>query len=170
VRIGILGDTHDRVPAVRALMQRLGEAGAAMVLHTGDYCAPFTVRAMQEAHLPVLGVFGHNDGDHDGLRAAAATGIGCELFEAPHSVEIGGVQLLLVHDLNDVDAGGLTRHQIVVHGGTHVAGMKERAGTLLVNPGEACGWLHGEPTAALLDLETRVVEFVKLTGPEWTNA
>jgi hypothetical protein len=29
--------------------------------------------------------------------------------------------------------------------------------------------VHGEPSAAILDLETRAVEFLKLTGPEWKH-
>jgi predicted phosphodiesterase len=40
--------------------------------------------------------------------------------------------------------------------------MKTRGDTLLVNPGEACGWLYGEPSAAILDLDTRQVQFFKL--------
>jgi predicted phosphodiesterase len=36
-----------------------------------------------------------------------------------------------------------------------------------VNPGEGCGWLHGAPSAAILDLDTKEVEFLKLSGPEW---
>jgi hypothetical protein len=45
--------------------------------------------------------------------------------------------------------------------------MKTRGDTLIVNPGEACGWLTGTPSAAILDLESRQVEFLSLGGPEW---
>jgi predicted phosphodiesterase len=58
----------------------------------------------------------------------------------------------------------LDAHEFVVHGCSHQAEMKDRGATLLINPGEACGWLSGAPTAAILDLETRHVEIVKLTG------
>jgi hypothetical protein len=37
----------------------------------------------------------------------------------------------------------------------------------VVNPGEACGWLYGVPGGALLDLETKRVEFISLDGPQW---
>ena len=56
---------------------------------------------------------------------------------------------------------------MIVHGCAHTADMSERGGTLLVNPGEACGWLHGTPTGAILDLTARRVEFLKLEGAEW---
>jgi uncharacterized protein len=38
---------------------------------------------------------------------------------------------------------------------------------LIVNPGEACGWLHGTPSGAVLDLESKRVEFLTLEGAEW---
>ncbi|MND09260.1 phosphodiesterase [compost metagenome] len=60
-------------------------------------------------------------------------------------------------------------HAVVIHGHTHLQEMKTRGDTLIVNPGEACGWLNGSPTAAVLDLDTKHVEFIKLTGPEWTT-
>jgi predicted phosphodiesterase len=45
--------------------------------------------------------------------------------------------------------------------------MKTRGDSLLVNPGEACGWLHGAPTAAILDLASKSVEFLRLPAAEW---
>jgi predicted phosphodiesterase len=45
--------------------------------------------------------------------------------------------------------------------------MKTRGDTLIVNPGEACGWVNGTPTAAILDLDAKSVEFLSLSGPEW---
>jgi uncharacterized protein len=47
--------------------------------------------------------------------------------------------------------------------------MKSRGKTLIVNPGEACGWLHGSPTGAILDLDTRQVEIIKLTEQNWSS-
>jgi predicted phosphodiesterase len=40
--------------------------------------------------------------------------------------------------------------------------VSTRGDTLIVNPGEACGWLYGACTAALVDLETRQVDIIKL--------
>ena len=169
MKIGLLSDTHDRVPAVRALVERMIAEGVAVILHAGDWCAPFALRALSDLQVPLLGVFGRNDGDPEGLRAAAQSCIGAELYESPHSFSFGGQQILLVHDINDVHERSLAQHAVVVHGFTHIAEMKTRGETLIVNPGEACGWVHGEPSAAILDLQTRAVEFLKLTGPEWKH-
>jgi putative phosphoesterase len=169
VKIGLVSDSHDRVPAVRALVERMISEGVAVILHAGDWCSPFTLRALSDLQVPLLGTFGRNDGDPEGLRAAAQTCIGAELYESPHSFSLGGQQILVVHDINDVHERSLAQHAVVVHGFTHVAEMKTRGDTLIVNPGEACGWVHGEPSAAILDLQTHAVEFLKLTGPEWKS-
>ncbi len=163
MKIGILSETHDRVPAVTALLGRMADAGASFVLHAGDYCAPFALAPFRAAGLPLLGVFGRNDGDRDGLRAAAdALPAGGELFESPHSLELAGRGILLVHDLGDALSRSVDGHAVVVHGCSHRPEVRQRGGTLVVNPGEACGWLTGTCTAAVLDLDTLQVERIAL--------
>jgi putative phosphoesterase len=168
VRIGLLSDTHDRVPAVAELLRRFAANGVQLVMHAGDYCAPFSLLPLREASIPLLGVFGRNDGDHDGLAAAAAAlPAGGEIYDSPHSFEVGRHTVLLIHDLSTANARSLESHHVIVHGCAHNAEMKERGGALLVNPGEACGWLNGPPTGAILDLAARRVEFIKLDDAEW---
>jgi predicted phosphodiesterase len=72
MKVGVLADTHDRLPAMAALVARMTERGAAMLLHAGDFCAPFALSPLLEPHLPVAGVFGRNDGDRQGLLGKAA--------------------------------------------------------------------------------------------------
>ncbi len=167
MRVGVLADTHDRVPAVAELLRRLAAAGVTLVLHAGDYCSPFSLGPFRDLNVALAGVFGHNDGDREGLKAFAATGVGGELYEAPHSVKIDGQRVLLVHELSEAAARSVDAHAIVVHGGTHRREARTHGDTLLINPGEACGWLSGVPSAAIVDLESKAVEFLELTGPEW---
>jgi hypothetical protein len=164
VKIGLLADTHDRMPAIAELLRRFEAAGVTLVMHAGDFSAPFALRPFRDSTLPLVGVFGRNDGDREGLLAAAAAlPAGGELFESPHSFEIAGRHVLLVHDVGDVLPRSLEAHSVVVHGCSHQAETRTRGETLLVNPGEGCGWLTGAPTAAILDLEARSVEVVRLT-------
>lgn len=168
MRIGLLSDSHDRVPAIHALLEQMIAGGVSLVMHAGDYCSPFALQPFHDLSIPLLGVFGKNDGDRDALQAAAKTGFGAaELYESPHSFDLGGKSVLLIHDLNDVHQRSIDGHEVIVHGMTHVSEMRTRGDSLLVNPGEACGWLHGAPSGAILDLESKSVEFLKLTSPEW---
>ena len=166
--IGLMADSHDRVPAIRELLERMIERGAGMVLHAGDYCSPFSLAPFVDLNIPFAGVFGRNDGDREGLRAIASKGVGIELYESPHSIEVGGRRMLLVHDLGEVADRSLESHEVIVHGFTHRQESREmEGGALVVNPGETCGWLYGVPSAAILDLDTKAVELISLTEPAW---
>jgi uncharacterized protein len=167
MRVGLLADTHDRVPAIAEFTRRFVEAGVGLVLHTGDYCSPFALRPLSAASLPLAGIFGRNDGDREGLRAEAARGVGAELYESPHSVEVNGTRVLLVHDIGEVSERSVSGHAVVIHGHSHLRQLRECGESLIINPGEACGWLFGTPSAAILDLSTKQVEFITLQGPEW---
>ena len=167
MKVGLLADTHDRLPAIAALVRSMAERGAAMLLHAGDFCAPFAIPSLLEPQLPVGGVFGRNDGDRQGLLGKAAAGIGVELFESPHTFEVAGRRILLVHDIGEVQSRSVESHALVVHGCSHRSESRTRGDTMIVNPGEGCGWVYGTPTGAILDLETSVVEFITLDGPEW---
>ena len=169
MRVGLLADTHDRVPAVAALANQLAERGAEILLHAGDYCSPFIFAALHAVNLPLVGVFGRNDGDRDGLTAAAQRGLATELFVGPHSLVLEGARVLLVHDLAEAVDRSLEAHDIVAFGTQHRQETKTRGDALLVCSGEGCGWLYGTPGAALLDLPSRAVDFISLSGPEWAT-
>ncbi len=36
MRVGVMADSHDRVPAVEELLRRMSAAGVGLVLHAGD--------------------------------------------------------------------------------------------------------------------------------------
>ena len=167
MRIGLLADTHDRVPAVAEFLKRFAEAEVGLVLHAGDYCSPFSLQPFLDTNMPFAGVFGRNDGDREGLKAFASKGVGIELFESPHSIEVGGQRILLVYELGEVSGRSVEAHKYVVHGSSHQLDLTSRGDTLLINPGEACGWLYATPLAAILDLASGEVEHIRLTDPQW---
>jgi uncharacterized protein len=160
--VGLMADTHCRLTAIRQLIEIMQQRGVNMVLHAGDYCAPFALLPFQATNMALAGVFGRNDGDQEGLRAVAQQSMGIELYESPHSLELGGQRVLIVHDIQDVNARSIESHTVVIHGQTHREEMKSRGDTLIVNPGEGCGWLYGRPSAAILDLDTLKVDFFTL--------
>ncbi|HVE77277.1 MAG TPA: YfcE family phosphodiesterase [Gemmatimonadaceae bacterium] len=169
MRVGIIADTHDRIPATTEFLRQMAEGGVSMVLHAGDHCSPFSLSPFLDTGITLAGVFGRNDGDPQGLRAKAQQGFGVELYESPHSLDIAGKRILLVHDLGEVTERSIESHAVVVHGCSHQQSMRVRDGVLVVNPGEACGWVYGTPTAAILDLESLAVEHITLQGVEWKS-
>lgn len=162
MKVGLMADSHDRLPAIRELLDMMVERGVSLVMHAGDYCSPFSLEPYNEKNIALLGIFGRNDGDPEGLKATAARGVGMELYESPHSFEVAGQRVLLVHDLGEVNRRSIESHKYVVHGFTHKQEMSTRGGTLVINPGESCGWLTGTCTAAVLDLDTGEVEILTI--------
>src|ERR1043166_4196456 len=85
MRVGLLSDSHDRVPAIAEFVKQMQAAGIGMILHAGDFCAPCPLDPFMAAHISMAGVFGKNDCDTESLRTKAQSAIGLELFESPHS-------------------------------------------------------------------------------------
>ena len=160
MKIGLMADSHDRLPAIAELLEVMQSKGVSLVMHAGDYCAPFALKPFTDANMALLGIFGRNDGDQEGLKATAAQGMGMELYESPHSFEVAGHRILIVHDIGEVNRRSIDSHRFVVHGSTHHQEVVTRGETLVINPGEACGWLTGACTCAILDLETSEVEVI----------
>ena len=167
--VGLMADTHDRLPAIAELVRRMQDAGVGFVLHAGDFCSPFSLTPFFEANVALGGVFGRNDGDPQGLRAKASQGMGVELYESPHSVQISGKRILVVHDLGDVNERSIEDHALVVHGCSHQREARTHGKVTIVNPGEACGWLTGRPSAAMIDLDSMKVDWLTLDGKEWAR-
>lgn len=158
--VGLLSDTHDRLDMLARALEAFRARGASLVLHAGDWCAPFTVEALNRAGIPYHGIFGNNDGDRLLLHARSEGRIG----RAGTVVELGaGWRALLLHEPDNVEvlaAAGFFR--LIIHGHDHRPRVEELGSTLVVDPGECCGWLSGKPTAALLDTSSGLAEIIAL--------
>lgn len=158
--IGILSDTHDHLPLLRKALGMMKERGVELVLHAGDFVSPFTAEPFRETGLRVIGVFGNNDGDKLYLRERFRE-VG-EIFFPPHEFELGGRRVVLLHEPRALQAlveSG--KYDLLVYGHTHRPEVRQGQ-TLVVNPGEAGGWLTGQPTAALVDLASLRAEIIYL--------
>ncbi|OGD14701.1 MAG: hypothetical protein A2W20_08370 [Candidatus Aminicenantes bacterium RBG_16_66_30] len=159
--IGILSDSHDNLTRVREAVRLFNDAGCDLVIHAGDFVAPFTVEELRNLRAPVKAVYGNCDGEKAGL-ARAFAGLG-EIRAAPLRFTHAGRRFAVCHldgaarKLADAKAG-----DVVVFGHTHRPSSERRNGVLLVNPGEAGGWLRGKSTVVLLDPAVLAVEIVTL--------
>jgi uncharacterized protein len=163
--IGLISDTHDNLPAVEKAVKFLNEAEVGLVLHAGDYCSPFVIAKFKALNCRLIGVFGNNDGDHELLRKRFSETSNCEVRGRFALVDVDGFKVALVHgdeaELLDalLNCGGF---DAVVHGHSHIVVNKAKGKTLLVNPGEVCGYLYGKSTVGLLDTVKREAEIVEL--------
>lgn len=158
--IGLITDTHDNQVTAAKAAGLFRARGVHLVLHGGDFIPPFNAKHFKALKIPFVGVFGNNDGERFGLRAAFSE-IG-PIQRAPHEVVHGGKKILMLHEPDALDAliaSGI--YDVIFYGHTHQIDVREGR-TLVVNPGEAGGWVTGRATVGLLDLATMKVEIVEL--------
>ena len=159
--IGILSDSHDNLTRVRQAVRLFNDAGCTLVIHAGDFVAPFTVDELRNLRAPVKAVFGNCDGEKAGL-ARAFQGIG-EIGDGPLAFGHAGLRFAVVHlDSSAATQAASGRFDVVVFGHTHRPLVESRDGVLLINPGEAGGWLRGKSTVALLDPAALTVDIITL--------
>lgn len=163
MRIGVISDTHDNLDAVRRATRVFAERRVSLILHAGDWCAPFTMRTLVVDRCRVVGVYGNVDGERLMLRKTAEDmGYTIEDFQ---TFELEGVKIALLHGAVEAIVEGLAKsnsYDLIVRGHTHRFEVKKISDTVLINPGEACGYLSGRKTAAIVDLPSIQVELVEL--------
>jgi putative phosphoesterase len=163
--IGIISDTHDNLPVIKKAVKKLNEEKVNLVLHAGDYISPFVIPIFKALNAKLIGVFGNNDGDHEFLKKRFSECPNCEVRGRFAEVNVDGFKIALLHgdetELLDalVNCGGF---DAVVYGHSHANVFHKNGKTLVVNPGEVCGYLTGKSTIALLDTAKREARIVEL--------
>jgi len=163
--IGLIADTHDNLPTVDKAVKKLNEKNVELVLHAGDYVAPFVIPKFKELKAKLIGVFGNNDGDRELLKKRFNECEGLEMRRNFAEILVDGLKIALLHGSEEELLKALIESEsfdVVVHGHTHKAEVYRRGKTLIVNPGEVCGYLSGKSTIALLDTVKREAEIVEL--------
>jgi putative phosphoesterase len=168
--VGVISDTHDNIPALKEIISRLKRRDIDIIVHLGDYVSPFTVRIMHEelGNHKVIGVLGNNDGDIL-LISRLFNKYGWELHDGPSIIDLDGVKFLIMHGYDGIEhteriASLLVGYEGVsgvLYGHTHKAVyLRTSDGRIILNPGEACGYLTGRSSFALLDtnsLEAKII-------------
>jgi|YNPBryBLVA2012_1023415.scaffolds.fasta_scaffold00478_6 putative phosphoesterase len=163
--VGIIADTHDNAVAVDAAVRVFRERRVSLVVHAGDIVAPFTVRHFEPLGVPMRMVFGNNDGERLLLRERAAPLGGIHVPPFQFTVETEGRRRSFVVFHEPLFIEDIAREEtfdFVVYGHTHRRDVRMVGASLVINPGEAGGWVTGERSVALLDTATNRVEFVVL--------
>lgn len=160
MKIGVISDTHDRLPTFSravAMFRRLKVGG---ILHAGDYVAPFAAKLIgPEANLPmpVHCIYGNNDGERAGLKSVLPN-----VVDGPLRVTLGGRTIVMHHFDQWLKPGDTNGADVVITGHTHSIVNEQRDGKLWLNPGECCGWLSDRCTVAVLDLADLSAEVVEV--------
>jgi uncharacterized protein len=149
--VGVISDTHGLLRPEAVVMLR----GSEHIIHAGDIGAPEIIPALEKL-APVTAIRGNID--HQAW---------CRRFPETEVVELAGVHIYIIHDLNAIDlnpkAAGFAA---VISGHSHKPHQDVKDGVLYFNPGSAgprrfklpitVGRMEisgGELTATILSLE-----------------
>jgi putative phosphoesterase len=163
--VGLMADTHDCLPMVEKAIKKFNEEKVELVLHAGDYVAPFVIPKFKDLKAKLIGVFGNNDGDRELLKKRFSENAKLEIRGNFAEIKVGNAKIALLHGSEEELLKALIESEtfnIVVHGHTHKAETYRKGKTLVVNPGEVCGYLTGKSTIALLDTEKIEAKIVSL--------
>ncbi|MCS7252834.1 MAG: metallophosphoesterase [Armatimonadota bacterium] len=160
MKVGLIADTHDNMAKIEAAVKVFESQGVGLVIHAGDFVAPFSVKPFSRLSCNLVAVFGNNDGERIGLlRAVESFG---KLHAKMAVLEVEGRSIAVIHEPEPLEAMKRSRmFDVIVYGHTHKLSI-ERDQCLAINPGEACGWLTGLSTVVVLDLENLEVTIHEL--------
>lgn len=157
--IGIISDTHDHMPVIRKAVDLCNARQVGHVIHAGDFTSPFTFRALKHLTCDFTGIYGNNDGERVLLQKLSKQ----RIFTQPYILDLAGRKIVIMHEHQVVDALADSGHyDLVIYGHTHEPDIRKCGNTLIVNPGELSGWLHGKSTMAIADLSSLSAELIEL--------
>ena len=162
MKIAILSDSHDNIWKLAEAMPTLASADA--VIHCGDLVAPFMILRLIQGikEKPIHIVWGNNDGDKSLITEVASQAKNIKLHGDFADLELGGLKIGVNHYPNVARRLAQSgSYDVVCYGHDHTAHQEWLGKTLLLNPGELMG-LQGRSTLAILDTETRKVQFVDI--------
>ena len=169
--VGIMADTHDNLPMVDKAVTMLLEKKVELVLHAGDYVAPFVIPHFKPFKGKFIGVFGNNDGDHEFLKRRFEE-LELEIRGIFAEINVDNLAIALLHGGEPGGAPGssellkslLSRkcYDVIIHGHVHEAKAYKKDEALIINPGEVCGYLTGKPSIAVLNTKTMKARIISL--------
>ena len=161
--IGLIGDTHDNIPAVEKAVKFFNENPVKLVIHTGDIVSPFTVEAFKNLKADFKAVWGNNEGDNLNIirKINEMNAEISDLLEFDYDEK----KIAVYHGQNPSLLDAIIKsgkYDVVITGHTHTPEVTLDDNTLIVNPGEACGYMTGIKTVALLNITEMKADIHKL--------
>ena len=168
MKLGVISDTHDHKDNILKAVSIMNERKVDALFHCGDYVAPFVKRWFDGLNDNIkenfLGVFGNNDGE----RVFLVKNLGqiCDIVGMEINKDFDGKKVYAAHMPHHTTIEALAssgKFDLVLSGHTHnVVNKKYDNGVLVVNPGEACGYLTGKSTFAIIDTDILEAEIIEL--------
>lgn len=168
--VGIISDTHDHLNKIDKALEIFKERNVNLIIHAGDFISPFALKKFKNLWCPFAGVFGNNEGEKPTLLSIFGQNSKKQepskkdkiLIEPPLEYQFGEYLFYITHvpfDFKELSESKI--YTAIIYGHTHLPDVFY-GDTLIINPGECCGWVNGRATVALLSLPDEKVEIVDI--------
>jgi len=156
MKVGILSDSHDNVPALAKSVGLFNDLEVELVIHAGDLISPFMAKPLNHLQANFIAVYGNNDGEKMGLSHVLSG----RIHRAPFFTTFQTKRILVLHEPDNLDALADSGHfDAIIYGHTHDVDVRQGK-TLIINPGECGGWVNGNRTVAFWDLASNDVQIL----------
>lgn len=165
MRIGVIGDSHDNLKNIEKALSILTSNEVDVILHTGDIISPFSAKLFTKIEIPSYFTFGNNDGEKLFLKEILSSSKNCKLIWPKASIELMGYKIILLHGEDESIVESLAesnKYDLIAYGHWHKVVNKKVNNTILVNPGELCGYLTGKASLAIIELEKKEAEIIEI--------
>jgi len=145
ITIGVISDTHGSLSnRAQAILNR-----ADVIVHAGDFDTPEVLTALEKL-APVIAVRGNMD-----------TGNWTAQLPTADLVELGGVNLYVLHNLHALDLDPAAADvRIVISGHTHQATARQSNGILFLNPGSPTSPRYGtDASVAMVNIDAGDIRY-----------
>eukprot|EP00752_Nemacystus_decipiens_P015241 g13574.t1 len=130
MKVGVISDTHDRLPTFRQALAMFQRLGVGAILHAGDMVAPFAAKLLNDPELvgdtPVFCIYGNNDGERAGLKQVLP-----QIVDGPLRLELptaaGQSRIVVMHHFVDwLKPADLIGADVVITGHNHEASVETK--------------------------------------------
>lgn len=156
-----MSDSHDNLDAIRKAVKIFNNKELDLVIHAGDLISPFTANEFKKLESELVAIYGNNDGEREGLKSAYKDICNLEDFK---EISIEGWKFSVIHGTNPAIVDSLARcgkYDVVIRGHTHKLEILNGK-TMVINPGEVCGYISSKQTVVLLDTDDLSFEVIYL--------
>lgn len=151
IKAAVVSDSHDNAGNLEKAAVVANDKNCTYLFHLGDIVSPFTARKLTAFKGIVKAVFGNCDGELPGLQRVFNT-MGGDIDKPPVTLELERKKIILMHEPFLLDE--LVKSQdadFIFYGHMHKTYVRKQGKTLVLNPGEAGGWVR-KPGFFIVDL------------------
>lgn len=161
--IAVLSDSHDHWVNMKNAVEIANSEGCEVLLHAGDLIAPPGIEVLKQFKGKVYFVWGNNEGERVGITRQMDASENITLAGNVLECEIESIKVFMNHYPNiGRMAYESNKYNLIVYGHDHTFNTESKDNSVLLNPGEICGYRSGVATFAIFDTDTKAVKKIEL--------